>query len=112
MTGAILGGASVEQAARLQMVLMFMLSSATSLSSFASTVFTLGIVMDQNHRIRTERIDSHKHAVWRARDRVIASTVEGVKTVWTRCMMIGRKAGSRDELAEHIAEEERRPLLD
>ncbi|KAG6914740.1 hypothetical protein DXG01_015651 [Tephrocybe rancida] len=34
MTGAILGGSSVEQAARLQIINMFMISSAPALASF------------------------------------------------------------------------------
>jgi len=37
MTGSILGGASVIQAARLQMVLMFLISSAVVLSSIVAT---------------------------------------------------------------------------
>ena len=45
MTGAILGGSSVEQAARLQMVIMFMISSCTALSSIVTTILALGVVV-------------------------------------------------------------------
>jgi len=64
MTGSILGGASVTQAARLQMVLMFMISSAVVLSSIVATGFALMIVVDNEHRIRMDRIDSSKFILW------------------------------------------------
>ncbi|KAI0034766.1 UPF0014-domain-containing protein [Vararia minispora EC-137] len=66
MTGAILGGSSVVQAARLQMVIMFMISACSALATIISTVGTLAICIDGEHRIRFERIDSRPHAVWRA----------------------------------------------
>ena len=70
MTGSILGGASVTQAARLQMVLTFLLSSVVVLSSIVATGFTLLIVVDQDHRIRMDRIDSSKFILWRYRERL------------------------------------------
>ena len=79
MTGAILGGSSVEQAARLQMVIMFMISSCTALSSIATTILALGVVVDAQHRVRTDRIDAREHAVWRARNWLLARIVGGVK---------------------------------
>ncbi|OJT07360.1 UPF0014 membrane protein [Trametes pubescens] len=81
MTGAILGGSSVEQAARLQMVIMFMISSCTALSSIVTTIFALGVVVDAEHRVRTDRIDTREHAVYRARNWVISKIVEGIKSV-------------------------------
>lgn len=77
MTGAILGGSSVEQAARLQMVIMFMISSSTALASIVTTVLTLGVVVDAEHRVRTDRIDCRPHAVWRGRDWVVEGVVKG-----------------------------------
>jgi uncharacterized protein (TIGR00245 family) len=68
MTGAILGGASVEQAAKLQMVIMFMISSSAALSSMIATVLALNIVIDNEHRIRPDRIYSNKFIIWRAVD--------------------------------------------
>ncbi|KAL4246435.1 UPF0014 family protein [Abortiporus biennis] len=79
MTGAILGGSSVEQAARLQMVIMFMISSSTALSSIVTTVLALGTVVDGEHRVRSDRIDVRKHVVWRARDKAVDSVINGVK---------------------------------
>lgn len=68
MTGAILGGSSVQQAAKLQMVIMFMISSCSALSSIMVTVCALVIAVDKGHRIRTDRIDTRDHVVWRVRD--------------------------------------------
>lgn len=79
MTGAILGGSSVQQAARLQMVIMFMISASAALASIAITLFTLLVVVDSEHRIRSERIDKHDHFVWRARDRAISRVMHSVK---------------------------------
>lgn len=70
MTGSILGGASVTQAARLQMILSFMISSVAVLSSIVATGFAFLIVVDQEHRIRMDRIDSSKLIVWRYRDQL------------------------------------------
>lgn len=77
MTGAILGGSSVQQAARLQIIIMFMISSVTALSSILSTIFALLSVIDAEHRIRSDRIDNRPHAVWRARNRLIEATIAG-----------------------------------
>lgn len=70
MTGSILGGASVTQAARLQMVLMFLISSVVVLSSIVATGSALFIVIDRDHRIRMDRIDSSKFILWRYRERL------------------------------------------
>lgn len=81
MTGAILGGSSVEQAARLQMVIMFMISSCTALSSIVVTIFALGVVVDSEHRIRADRIDTREHAIYRGRNWVFSKIVAGIKHV-------------------------------
>ena len=92
MTGAILGGSSVQQAARLQMVIMFMISSCTALSSIVTTVLALSVVVDADHRIRTDKIDTRPHAVYRARDRLFEKIVERVKDAWREGMgRFGRK---------------------
>jgi len=70
MTGSILGGASVTQAARLQMVLVFLISSVVVLSSIVATGFALIIVVDQDHRIRVDHIDSSKFILWKYRERL------------------------------------------
>ncbi|KZT23281.1 UPF0014-domain-containing protein [Neolentinus lepideus HHB14362 ss-1] len=107
MTGAILGGSSVQQAARLQMVIMFMISSATALSSMAITVFTLSVVVDREHRIRQERVDRRPHFVHRMKGRV----VDGVKVrleVVARGVM--RAFGRKKQVVEGT-ERERERLL-
>lgn len=79
MTGAILGGSSVEQAAKLQMIIMFMISASTALAAIVTTVITLSVVVDNEHRVRTDRVDTKEHAIWRARNWVLAQIVSGVK---------------------------------
>ena len=78
MTGSILGGASVTQAARLQMILVFLISSVVVLSSIVATGFALMIVVDRDHRIRIDRIDSSKFILWRYRERLFKSLKESV----------------------------------
>lgn len=73
MTGALLGGASVQQAARLQMVIIFMISAATALASIVCTTLALGVIVDGEARVRVERVDPRKAAVWRARDRSVSA---------------------------------------
>ncbi|GJE95251.1 ABC transporter permease [Phanerochaete sordida] len=98
MTGAILGGSSVQQAARLQMVIMFMISSCTALASIVTTVLALSVVVDAEHRIRTDKIDGRPHAVWRARDRAFAWLAAGLKALWLKVTLpIRKRTKSRDE---------------
>ncbi|THH17902.1 hypothetical protein EW146_g2992 [Bondarzewia mesenterica] len=80
MTGAILGGSSVQQAAKLQMVIMFMISSSSALSCIITTIFALLVSVDGEHRIRSDRIDCRRHWVWRTQDKLIASMVRGLTT--------------------------------
>ena len=54
MTGAIIGGSSVEQAAKLQTVIMFMISACAALASIATTILALFVVIDSQHRIWVE----------------------------------------------------------
>lgn len=77
MTGAILGGASVQQAARLQMVVMFLICGSSVLSAVVCTVLSLLVVVDAEVRVRTDRIDNRPHAVWRVRSRVVRGVVRG-----------------------------------
>ena len=79
MTGAILGGSSVEQAARLQMVIMFMIAASSALAAILVTVAALAIVVDSEHRIRVGRVDPRKHWVWRARGRAASWCVRKAK---------------------------------
>jgi hypothetical protein len=65
MTGAILSGANVEQAARSQMIITFMISASSALSGIVATLFTLS-VFDSEHRICGDRIDTEGHTLLRA----------------------------------------------
>lgn len=75
MTGAILGGASVQQAARLQMIIVFMISACTALATIFTTFAALSIIVDGDDRVRSERIDDRKQAVWRAKDAALGRVV-------------------------------------
>ncbi|KAF9519691.1 hypothetical protein BS47DRAFT_1374998 [Hydnum rufescens UP504] len=79
MTGSILGGASVDQAAKLQMVIMFMISAASALAAITCTVITLMVTVDSEHRVRNDLIQTDKHAVWKGRDRMIKSIMGGFR---------------------------------
>ncbi|KAJ3516571.1 hypothetical protein NLJ89_g1037 [Agrocybe chaxingu] len=57
MTGAILGGSSVQQAARLQMIIMFMITASTTLASVFTTFAAFAVTVDHHHRIRSDRIE-------------------------------------------------------
>lgn len=99
MTGAIIGGKSVEQAAMLQMIVMFMISASSALAAIVALWFALRTLIDERDRVRQDRLDSRKPAFYRWRDRTI-------QRVWNwftslRCCG-GRKGGT---------EEERRGLL-
>ncbi|KAG1814076.1 hypothetical protein EV424DRAFT_1415271 [Suillus variegatus] len=91
MTGAILGGSSVQQAARLQMVIMFMISASTALATIITTVTTLAIVVDNEDRLRPDRVDVRDHPVWRARNWLFSRAVDGVKHTVRSCRGLVRK---------------------
>ena len=66
MMRAILDGSDVEQAARLQMIIMFMISSSNALSCIIATHLVLRVCVDSEHRIRGELINTHPHSLCRA----------------------------------------------
>lgn len=82
MTGAILGGADVEQAARLQMVIMFMISASAALSCIAVTLFTLHVCVDSEHRIRSDRIYTRPHPFRRAGSDAVRAVVGSARRAW------------------------------
>jgi len=100
MTGAILGGASVEQAAKLQMIIMFMISAATALSSIAATVVALCVVVDSEHRVRIDRIHDHEYVLWRARNwlvRKVATMVSALALSITKSFRSHRTDVEEDD---------------
>ncbi|KAF8057780.1 hypothetical protein HT031_005964 [Scenedesmus sp. PABB004] len=81
MTGQILGGGRPDTAARYQMMVMFLLGSASTAGAVASTHAALFAVIDAQHRLHPERLHRRPHgaaggvnglvnaaamAVWRA----------------------------------------------
>jgi len=68
MTGAILGGSSVYQAAKLQTIIMFMITASTVLASVFITFTAILVVVDREHRIRSDCIDGKKPAIYRVKD--------------------------------------------
>ncbi len=108
MTGAILGGASVEYAARLQMVIVFMISASTTLAAIGATGAALAVVVDGEHRIREDRVDGRPHFVYRAVEWGGERMVGAVKGVFTRR---GKKdEGDSSESVEGDREEQERLL--
>ena len=68
MTGALLGGSSVHQAAKLQMIIMFMIAASVILASVFITLTAITIVVDQEHRVRNDRIDGKRSVIYRVKD--------------------------------------------
>jgi len=101
MTGAILGGSSVQQAAKLQMVIMFMIAASTALASMLVTILALMIVVDSEHRIMDDKIDSRMHWVWRGWHWVGKSIFGGLKAVGrTLCAPFGRRERAANGTSE------------
>jgi len=55
MTGQILAGGEPEQAARYQMVILFLIAAAVALSSMIAILATLRVAFDSEQRLRPER---------------------------------------------------------
>jgi hypothetical protein len=60
---------------------MFLINAATALASIVATVLALRVVVDSEHRVRTDKMDDRKATIWRAKDRAVGSVVDGVKLV-------------------------------
>ncbi|KAG5644180.1 hypothetical protein DXG03_009021 [Asterophora parasitica] len=103
MTGAILGGSSVQQAARLQMIIMFMISSSTALASIFTTVAVISVAVDGEHRIRSDRIDERSFGLWRAREWLVNRILTALSG------LMGRVKGNSESLLQ--AGDESTPLL-
>lgn len=111
MTGAILGGSSVQQAARLQMIIVFMISSSTTLASILTTFSCVAMTVDRQHRIRTDRIYEQKHGVWRAKDWGIMKVGNGfarIGKIWTGWLDRIQQGMGKEKIVDRG---ERRPLL-
>lgn len=71
MIRTIFGGTDIEQAARLQIIITFMMTASTMLSCIAATHFALWICVDSEQHIRWNCIDARPHVVRRAFKNVI-----------------------------------------
>lgn len=112
MTGAILGGSSVQEAARLQIIIIFMISSSTALASILTTFSAIAMTVDWQHRIRTDRIYENDRVVWRAKDwsaKRIGQGYTRLTTGWKGWMSWVQRGMGREKVPE--VSEERRPLL-
>ncbi|KAJ2852765.1 hypothetical protein IWW36_000122 [Coemansia brasiliensis] len=58
MTGWILGGADVLEAARYQQIILFMISASTATSTLLSVLFCTFILVDNSPRLRLDRLSS------------------------------------------------------
>ena len=56
MTGQILGGTPPEQAARYQVLIIFMIAAATALGAGGAVLLSLRALFDDEHRLRAERL--------------------------------------------------------
>ena len=102
MTGAILGGSSVHQAAKLQMVIMFMIAAAAVLAALFVTFAAIIMVVDQEHRIRSDRIENKKPVIYRVKDWNVGEFLVSLSRLfyWTRRTIKTRTAGGKSDLEE------------
>ena len=112
MTGALLGGSPVDQAAKLQsesvilfpsfqriinhcditmliistilVVIMFMISACTALAAITASVLTLSVVVDREHRIRDDRVTDKQFIIWRWRDQILGMVTFPIYRVWEK----------------------------
>jgi len=114
MTGAILGGADVEPAARLQMIIMFMISASSVLACMIVTLFTLYMCVDSEHRIRGDRIYTRPHPFRRAGSVVVWAAVSSVRRAWVALTSSGKQrvlVGNSNGCHGINPRSERAPLL-
>ncbi|KAI0248908.1 UPF0014-domain-containing protein [Lactifluus subvellereus] len=111
MTGAILGGADVQQAARLQMIIMFMIAASSALSSIIATFFALSVCIDSEHRIRGDRIESPPHALYRASSDALQAIVGALRSTWSRLVGKAQQHQVRKDSNTRGTDSERAPLL-
>ena len=107
MTGAILGGADVQQAARLQMIIMFMIAASSALSCIIVTFFALSVCVDSEHRIRSDRIES-PHVLRDAGSDAFQAIIGATRSTWAH--LVGKMKQPQDSNIRGT-DSERAPLL-
>ena len=98
MTGAILGGSSVHQAAKLQMIIMFMIAASAVLASVSITYAAIIMVVDQEHRNRSDRIYKNKPVIYRVKVRELLASLSRSFNSWT---IKSQTAGGELDLEEN-----------
>ena len=83
-------GTDVGQAARLQMIIMFIISASSVLACIIVTLFTLNVCVDWGHRIQSDRIHRRLHAFRRARSDAVRAVVGSVRRAWILFMGLAR----------------------
>ena len=105
MTGAILGGSSVQQAAKLQMIIMFMITASTTLATIFTTFSAMLLAVDNEHRIRGERIIDQSQGIT---ERVVFGL--NLKAFWPWLKGLFKAAGNV-RLTTNDTDSERQRLL-
>jgi hypothetical protein len=98
MIRTILGGTDVEQAARLQIIITFMMAASTTLSCIVATHFVLWICVDSEQHIRSNCIDTRPHVVHRAFNSailVIINIVGYMRNLTISCVELFLQRGAR-----------------
>jgi ABC-type iron transport system FetAB permease component len=87
MIRTILGGTDVEQAAKLQIIITFMMAASTTLSCIIAVYFGLWICVDSEQHIRSNCIDTRPHVVRRAFNSVTLVIINIVGYIWNLTMI-------------------------
>ena len=99
MTGAILGGSSVHQAAKLQMIIMFMIAASAVLASLSITFTAIIMVVDQEHRNRSDRIYKNKPVIYQVKVRELLASLSRSFNGWT--IIKSQTVGGKLDLEEN-----------
>lgn len=103
MTGAILGGSSVHQAAKLQMIIMFMITASTTLASVFTTFAAISVTVDDQHRIRGDRIETNGKSWYNIKNWDLKKTVGYISQVFRRKSTDEGLDGAPDERQRLLA---------
>jgi hypothetical protein len=98
MIRTILGGTDVEQAARLQIIITFMMATSTTLSCIVATHLVLWICINSEQHIRSNCIDTRPHVVRRAFSSVvlvIINVVGHIRNLTMSCIEHFLQRGAR-----------------
>lgn len=98
----------MQQAARLQMIIMFMIAASSALSCIIATFFALSVCVDSEHRIRSDRIESPPHLLRDAGSDALQAIVGATRSTWARLV---EKVKQPQDSSIRGTDSERTPLL-